>query len=50
VEASHRAGVRVIAFRCGGWPDDKLSGAAQIYDGAWDMLANYERFERTFEK
>jgi len=50
VEASHRAGVRVIAFRCGGWADDELGGAAQIYDGASDMLANYERFKRTFEK
>lgn len=50
VEASRRAGVRSIAFRCGGWPDDKLRGAVQIYDGAWDMLAHYDDFERTFEK
>ena len=50
VEASHRAGIPVIAFRCGGWPDDKLRGAAQIYDGAWAMLADYKSFERTFEK
>jgi phosphoglycolate phosphatase-like HAD superfamily hydrolase len=50
VEASHRAKVRVIAFRCGGWPDDKLRGALQIYDGAWDMLDRYEDFKRTFEE
>lgn len=49
IEAATRANVRCIAFRSGGWPDDKLSGAAQIYDGPEDMLANYERFERMFE-
>ena len=50
VEASGRAGVRAIAFRCGGWPDDRLHGAVEIYDGAWDMLAHYDEFERAFEK
>lgn len=50
IEASGRAGVRSIAFRCGGWPDDRLRGATQIYDGAWDMLARYREFERAFEK
>ena len=39
VEAADRAGVRVIAFRCGGWSDDDLKGAAAIYDGPWDLLA-----------
>jgi HAD superfamily hydrolase (TIGR01509 family) len=50
VEASGRAGVRSIAFRCGGWPDDRLRGATQIYDGARDMLARYPEFEQAFEK
>lgn len=48
IEASGRAGVRSLAFRCGGWPDDRLRGAVQIYDGAWDMLARYDVFERVF--
>jgi HAD superfamily hydrolase (TIGR01509 family) len=38
VEAARRAGVEVIAFRCGGWDDADLSGARAIYDGAWDLL------------
>ena len=42
VEAAGRAGVAIIAFRCGGWRDEELHGAAQIYDGPWDLLANLE--------
>lgn len=38
VEAAARAGVRSVAFRCGGWSDDALRGAAAIYDGPWDLL------------
>jgi HAD superfamily hydrolase (TIGR01509 family) len=38
VEAAHRAGVEVIAFRCGGWSDRDLKGAIAIYDGPWDLL------------
>ncbi len=49
VEAAGRAKVRSIAFRCGGWPDDKLKGATLVYDGAWDMLDNYASFERSFK-
>ncbi len=49
IEAASRARMRSIAFRCGGWwPDDKLSGATQIYDGAQDMLDNYASFEQVF--
>jgi HAD superfamily hydrolase (TIGR01509 family) len=44
VAAARRAGVRVIAFRCGGWLDPDLSGAIEIYDGPWDLL---ERFDRS---
>jgi HAD superfamily hydrolase (TIGR01509 family) len=38
IEAASRAGVRTIAFRSGGWSDDKLQGAVAIYDGPWDLL------------
>ena len=42
VEAAGRAGVRIIAFRCGGWNDDDLAGAVEIYDGPADLLSRYE--------
>ncbi|MDQ6871887.1 MAG: HAD family hydrolase [Gemmatimonadota bacterium] len=42
VEAATRAGVRVIAFRSGGWDDASLKGAAQIYDGPADLLSHYD--------
>ena len=42
VEAASRAGVRIIAFRSGGWDDASLKGAAQIYDGPADLLAHYD--------
>lgn len=38
VEAAQRAGIHLIAFRCGGWKDQDLHGAVQIYDGAWEMF------------
>ena len=41
VEAATRAGVRIIAFRSGGWDDASLKGASQIYDGPADLLAHY---------
>ena len=42
IEASARAGVASIAFRCGGWTDEDLKGAVAIYDGPWDLLARLE--------
>ena len=42
VEAAARAGVRTIAFRCGGWNDSALHGALAIYDGPWDLLASLD--------
>ena len=42
VEAATRAGVRIIGFRSGGWDDASLKGAAQIYDGPADLLADYD--------
>ena len=41
VEAARRAGVRVIAFRSGGWSDDDLKGAAAIYDGPLDLVRRF---------
>ncbi|HEX3696371.1 MAG TPA: HAD family hydrolase [Polyangia bacterium] len=43
VEAAKQAGVRSIAFRCGGWGDSDLAGAIAIYDGPENMLAHYRR-------
>jgi HAD superfamily hydrolase (TIGR01509 family) len=42
IAAARRAGVRVIAFRSGGWLDPDLSGAIEIYDGPWDLLERIE--------
>jgi HAD superfamily hydrolase (TIGR01509 family) len=42
IEAARRSGVAVIAFRCGGWTDPDLQGAAAIYDGPWDLLARLD--------
>ncbi len=40
VEAARAAGCACVAFRCGGWEDAKLAGAAAIYDGPADLLEN----------
>ncbi len=42
IEAATRAGVRCIAFRSGGWNEDRLKGAVAIYDGPADLLARYD--------
>jgi HAD superfamily hydrolase (TIGR01509 family) len=42
VEAAARAGVAVIALRCGGWSDGDLHGAAAVYDDPADLLANLD--------
>ncbi len=42
VEAARRAGVRAIALRSGGWPDDALAGAVAIYDGPAALLAQLD--------
>jgi HAD superfamily hydrolase (TIGR01509 family) len=41
VEAARRAQVAAIAFRCGGWSDDDLTGTVAIYDGPAAMLDSY---------
>jgi len=42
IEAAAKAKVRTIAFRSGGWKDDDLQGAAEIYDGPADLVAHYD--------
>ena len=39
IQAAQQAGVRTIAFRSGGWNDDDLQGAIEIYDGAAHLLS-----------
>lgn len=42
IEAAGKAGVKTLAFRCGGWSDQDLRGAISIYDGPADLLAHYD--------
>ena len=42
IEAATKARVRAIAFRSGGWADEALKGAVEIYDGPADLLAHYD--------
>lgn len=42
IEAASRAQLPTIAFRSGGWTDDGLRGAIEIYDGPADLLAKYD--------
>jgi HAD superfamily hydrolase (TIGR01509 family) len=43
IEAAQRAGVGMIALRCGGWWDDAaLGGALAIYDDPEDLLQQFE--------
>jgi HAD superfamily hydrolase (TIGR01509 family) len=41
VQAASKAGVSIIALRCGGWSDPDLKGAIAIYDDPADLLAHY---------
>lgn len=42
IKAAARAGIETIAFRCGGWDNDGLTGAVAIFDGPSDLLASYD--------
>jgi HAD superfamily hydrolase (TIGR01509 family) len=42
IESAAKAGVGVIAFRCGGFNDEQLSGALSIYDDPADLLRHYD--------
>lgn len=41
VAAATRAGVRVVALRCGGWGDEDLRGALEIHDDPKALLDGY---------
>lgn len=41
IESADKAGVKTIAFRCGGFSDEDLSGAIAIYNDPADLLAHY---------
>ena len=43
IAAAHRAGITAIAFRCGGWSDADLSGAALLFDSPADMRARLDQ-------
>jgi phosphoglycolate phosphatase-like HAD superfamily hydrolase len=43
IESANKAGVSVIAFRCGGFDDSQLQNAIAIYDDPADLVAQYDR-------
>jgi HAD superfamily hydrolase (TIGR01509 family) len=43
VQSAAKAGVRIVAFRCGGWTDRDLKGAAAIYDHPAHLLHEIDR-------
>ena len=45
MEAAARAGMRAVAVRCGGFPEDALiaSGAAELHDDPEALLRDYDR-------
>jgi beta-phosphoglucomutase-like phosphatase (HAD superfamily) len=43
VASGKRAGVKVIALRCGGHPDEALAGADSIHDDVADLLRSIDR-------
>jgi HAD superfamily hydrolase (TIGR01509 family) len=42
VEAAVKAGVRAVALRSGGHPDESLAGAVAIYDDVADLLSHFD--------
>ena len=42
VEAATRAGVRIVAVRCGGWASADLSGAIKVYEDPAAILREYD--------
>jgi HAD superfamily hydrolase (TIGR01509 family) len=41
LEAARAAGAHVIALRCGGWNDDALDGAIEVFNDPADLLRNW---------
>lgn len=42
VEAARRAGVGIVAVRCGGWGDEDLRDAVAVFDHPADLLAHWD--------
>ena len=42
IAAATRAGVRIVAVRCGGWSDHELAGAVAVYDDPAALLRAYD--------
>jgi phosphoglycolate phosphatase-like HAD superfamily hydrolase len=42
VDAGRRAGIAVVAVRCGGWADAALQGADALFDDPRDLLARFD--------
>jgi HAD superfamily hydrolase (TIGR01509 family) len=42
ISAALKAGVATLAFECGGWPAEVLSGAVAVYQGPWHLLRELE--------
>jgi HAD superfamily hydrolase (TIGR01549 family) len=38
ISAAHKAGLRIVALRCGGWGDEELRDADAIYDSPAELL------------
>jgi HAD superfamily hydrolase (TIGR01509 family) len=41
LEAANRAGVELIGVRCGGWSDNEIENAKEIYNDPSDILVHY---------
>jgi HAD superfamily hydrolase (TIGR01509 family) len=42
VEAARRAGIAIVGLECGGWPREKLAGAAAVFRDPTDLLVHYD--------
>ena len=42
VAAATKAGVRIVALRCGGWSDDELRGAIAVYEDPSELYEKYD--------
>lgn len=42
ISAAAKAGVKTIAFACGGWEPEELTGAYAIYEGPWHLVDRFE--------
>ena len=42
VEAALGAGIAIVGVECGGWPREKLTGAAAVFRDLTDLLVHYD--------